>query len=451
MRNWFASLQFRLIVAFTVVLALAFTSVNLYVGLAAQREAQRFERVREEVQLARAAQMVSRLYSRDRGWGELQPALERARPLSAGRIVVRDAQGRVVGDSHLRIRRSGGGGDAAGRFVPLEIGGREVGSLQVTASDAGDVIRDPAVSRLASAVHRSLFWSGLTAVGGGILLIGLLSRRILAPVQSLTAAAQRLGSGDLTQRVSGSAPGEIGQLARTFNNMAANLQMAEEQRRSLVADVAHELRTPLSNIQGYLEAVRDRLLEPDEATLNIIYQQVLHVVQLVEDLRLLALAEAGALRLHREPGSMSDLLRHAVEAFRPRAETKGVGLSLRVSPELPEVELDQTRIAQVVANLLDNALFHTPSGGTVTVSATSSDSRVTVSVADTGTGIPPQDLDQLFERFYRVDPSRTRATGGTGLGLTIARQLVEAHGGSIGVESAPGQGSRFFFDLPSGD
>lgn len=448
MRNWFASLQFRLILAFTLVLALAFSSVNFYVGITAQREAERFEQRREEAREARAAQAVSRFYSPEGGWVELQPALERAGPLSGGRLIVRDVTGQVVGDSSPGFARPKG---AAGRFIPVEVGGREVGSVQLSDTDVGNTIREPVVSRLASAVNRSLFWSGLLAIGGGMLLIGLLSRRILAPVQSLTAAAQQLGKGDLTQRVSDEAPGEIGQLARTFNAMAENLEEAEKQRRSLVADVAHELRTPLSNVQGYLEALKDGVLQPDDKTIDTIYQQVVHVVQLVEDLRILAMAESGTLRLHRESGSIEELLRQAVDAFRPRAEAKGVDLSVGVQPELPDVPMDRTRIAQVVANLLENAIFHTPEGGLVAVSARNSNSVLTVAVSDTGPGISSQDMDLVFERFYRVDPSRTRSTGGTGLGLTIAKQLIEAHGGSIGVESAVDQGSSFYFNLPLGD
>jgi signal transduction histidine kinase len=448
MRNWFASLQFRLILAFTLVLVLALGSVSLCVGLASHRAVDRFEQRREEVRAARVQQLVSRFYSRDRGWANLQPALEQAGPLAGQRIIVTDAKGIVVGDSQRQLGRPNIYHVPEGHSFPIEIGGQRVGSLTVVPSEDRTIIREPPVGRFASAVNRSLFWAGLTAVGGGILLIVFLSRRILAPVQALTAAAQQLGRGDLTQRVSTTGPGEIGQLARTFNNMAKNLETAEEQRRSLVADVAHELRTPLSNIQGYLEAVKDGLLQPDDQTLDTIYQQVIQVVQLVEDLRLLALTESGMLRLNVEPGHVEDLLRQGVDAFRPRAEAKGVNLVLRLPPESPEVQMDQTRISQVVANLLDNAIFHTPRGGLVTVSAEAKDSSIRVIVADTGSGIPPEAIPWLFERFYRVDPSRTRATGGTGLGLTIAKQLVEAHGGSIGVESAAGSGNRFFFDLP---
>jgi signal transduction histidine kinase len=288
----------------------------------------------------------------------------------------------------------------------------------------------------------------LATLAGGIVLISIMSRQLLTPLQSLSGAARRLGQGDLSQRVSVAGPGEVGELGHTFNTMAANLERAEQQRRNLVADVAHELRTPLSNIQGYLEAIKDGVLEPDAATIDTIYQQGRHLVRLVEDLRLIAQAEAGALRMDRLPYQLEDLLREVMESFRPRAEAKGVNLSLAAVPNLPPVPLDRTRIMQVVGNLVDNAITHTPSGGSVTLSVDASDQFATVTVADTGEGIPQEEWHALFQRFYRADPSRDRATGGTGLGLTIAKQLVEAHGGHIRVESQPGTGSRFIFTLP---
>ena len=178
-------------------------------------------------------------------------------------------------------------------------------------------IREPAASRLASAVKKSLWWTGLVSAGGGILLVSLMSRRILAPVQALSLAARRLGQGDLSQRVPASGPSEIEHLGHTFNAMAENLQTAEQQRRNLVADVAHELRTPLSNIQGYLEAVNDGMLEADQTTINTLRQQTAHLVTLVEDLRLLAMAEAGALHLNYQMESIGELLADTIEAFRP--------------------------------------------------------------------------------------------------------------------------------------
>jgi signal transduction histidine kinase len=453
MRSWFSSLQFRLILAFTLVLILAIGSVNLLVGIAAQHEAETFDAHLGEARSARVNQMVSRYYSRQRSWANLQPSLEQAARLSGHRVIVTDNQGVVVGDSQPGQAQPREPDGPAGKLVPIRIEGTQVGTLMLVSTDNREIIGDPAVSRLAAAVSLRLFWTGLIAVMGGMFLIALLSRRILAPVQALTSAAQQLGQGDLAQRVTDSAPGEIGQLARTFNTMAGNLEKAEIQRRSLVADVAHELRTPLSNVQGYLEAIKDGVLPPDEPTIETIYQQVRHVVKLVDDLRLLALADAGVMRLDRQSTSIVDLLSQTAEAFGPAAEDKGVSLQFHPDPGqlLPRVWVDHTRIAQVLSNLLDNAIFHSPPGGVVTIAVHKVDHVLRVSVADTGPGIAPAEQEFLFDRFYRTDPSRTRATGGTGLGLTIARQLVEAHGGTIGVDSKPNSGSRFFFELPLDD
>ena len=347
-------------------------------------------------------------------------------------------------------------GDAArSQTIPIERNGRLLGQVTLVKLGSGEstgAIREPAVSRLASAVDRALLLTGLIAGVFGVLLVWLLSRRVLSPVRTLGAAAQKLGQGDLAQRVPASVPGELGQLAHTFNIMAANLQEAERRRRNLVADVAHELRTPLSNIQGYLEAVKDGLLQPNSATIDIIHQQVLHLVSLVEDLRVLALAESGSLRLPNsdyQPVAPWELLEQTAEAFRARAGAKGVELVLDLPRQLPTVELDRTRVTQVVGNLLENAILHSPEGSVVTISARAPDPEtLQLAVADQGRGIEPEELPQIFDRFYRVDPSRARATGGSGLGLTLAKQLVEAHQGTIGVESEAGNGSCFYVELP---
>ena len=449
MASWFFSLQFRLIAAFAMVLALALVSVSLYVGLTAKQATERFQRELEDTRANRIEQVITQYYESRRGWEEIQAVIERAGVLYGRRIVITDPQGHVLADSHRGSGTTGMMTRIGSRLFSVLNSGREVGSVAVAPSLAPQEVPEPSISILASALNRSLLWTGLAAGAGGILLVSLLSRRVLAPVRDLSSAAMLLGQGDLSQRVSTQGRDEVAQLGSTFNSMAEDLEKAERQRRSLMADVAHELRTPLSNIQGYLEAVRDGLLEPDIDTIDTIYQQVLHLARLVEDLRLLALAEAGALRLDRELDSLEEVLKRSMEAVRPRAEARGVSLSLETPSDFPLVDMDRTRIAQVVGNLLENAIIHTPQDGQVTVLAEVIDTRTArVTVADTGAGIPADDLAQVFDRFYRVDPSRNRSTGGAGLGLTIAKQLVEAHGGTIHAESEPGKGSRFVFDLP---
>ncbi len=230
--------------------------------------------------------------------------------------------------------------------------------------------------------------------------------------------------------------------------MADNLEKAEELRKNMVADIAHELRTPLTNIKGYLEAILDGLVKPDESTIKNLDEEARLLARLVSDLQELSLAEAGQLNLQIEYTEIGKIIATTQELMQTRAAQKNIILSSKVEENLPEVPVDVHRISQVLRNLVNNALTATPEGGAVTISAESTVNSVTVSVADTGEGIKTDDLQQIFERFYRVDKSRTRATGGTGLGLTIARRLVESHGGSIKAESEPGKGSRFSFTLP---
>ncbi|MFQ6031210.1 MAG: HAMP domain-containing protein, partial [Dehalococcoidia bacterium] len=262
MRNWLFSLQFRLIVGFTIVLVLALTSVSLYVGNAAQEEVEILEEGRREFRAARLRRMISRSYALHQEWSALQPALEQAGSLYDRRIVVTDGDGRIVADSHQNQGDPWPDAQQKPRLVPIVVNNAPVGYLAYAPEDPppsrqrppGDVRfpnrgeREPAVSRLASQVKRSLLWTGLASIAGGILLVSLMSRRILAPIQILSGAARQLGQGDLSQRVPVAGPSEVGHLGSTFNSMAANLEQAEQQRRNLVADVAHELRTPLSNI-----------------------------------------------------------------------------------------------------------------------------------------------------------------------------------------------------------
>ena len=262
MRNWIFSLQFRLIVGFALVLALALLGVSWYVSAESERQADRIRRIRDEVREARVEQIVSKFFGERQGWADVQPTLEQAGLLYDAQIVLRDVRGRVVGDSHFNVGAPPSG--LSYRAFPVQSGGEPVGSIEFAPNRPlrPDARLEPTPSQLAASVNDSLLWTGLAAGVGGILLIGILSRRVLAPVHRLSAAAERLGRGDLTQRVESTSRDEIGELARTFNGMAQRLQEAEAQRRALVADVAHELRTPLSNIQGYVEAIRDGVVGP---------------------------------------------------------------------------------------------------------------------------------------------------------------------------------------------
>jgi signal transduction histidine kinase len=298
-----------------------------------------------------------------------------------------------------------------------------------------------------SAVNGALILAVTVAGVVALLLTVVFSRRILEPIESLTAAARKMENGDLSQRVSVRSKDEIGTLTHAFNAMADGLARLENLRRNMVTDVAHELRTPLTNIRGYLEALRDGMIQPGPALINSLHEEAMLLNRLIDDLQELALAEAGQLRLVRQMVDIREIIEQAVSAQQPSMAEKGLKVSVDLPPNLPLVEADAERIGQVLRNLLNNASVHTPANGEVRVTVQLVDAEVVVSVRDTGSGIPPTHLPYIFERFYRADKSRTRATGGAGLGLAIVKQLIEAHGGRIWAESTEGSGSVFTFTL----
>ncbi|GHE55893.1 two-component sensor histidine kinase [Streptomyces griseoaurantiacus] len=289
------------------------------------------------------------------------------------------------------------------------------------------------------------------AVAAGVALVAvlgalLLSRAVLRPVRALTSAARGLGEGELARRVPVSGRDEIAELGRAFNRMAESLQSAEERQRRLTGDIAHELRTPLANLRGYLEALRDGVVDPSPELLDSLHEEAMLQQRIVDDLQDLALAEAGALTYHRAEVGLGDLLEAARTAHAAQAEAAGVALRTRV-PHPVRVHADADRLRQVVGNLLGNALRATPPGGTVVLSAERHGGRAVLRVADTGTGIPAEQLPHLFDRFWRADAARGRQTGGSGLGLSIARQIVADHGGTVEVESTVGAGTTFTVTL----
>jgi two-component system OmpR family sensor kinase/two-component system sensor histidine kinase BaeS len=285
------------------------------------------------------------------------------------------------------------------------------------------------------------------AVVLGAIMGALLSQRLMAPLQRLAAAARAVAGGDLDHKVEVEGSAEIVEVGNAFNEMTTALSESERQRQNMVADVAHELRTPLSVVQGNLRAILDDVYELDKAEISRLYDETRLLSRLVDDLRELALADAGQLRLTLRPTDLAPIIQDSIDNLALGAEAQEVTLSASLPDALLPVQADPDRVAQVLRNLLANALRYTPAGGTVTVDAGSYGGMVEVAVADTGGGIDPRDLPHIFERFWRADPARVRM-GSTGLGLSIAQTLIEAQGGRIWAESAPGQGSTFRFTLP---
>jgi signal transduction histidine kinase len=376
------------------------------------------------------------------------------------RLLLADARGSVVADSQGELAGKALSAQELAEGQPVQVGGQRAGTIIVAASVTSP--ESPAAEFLSS-VNRSIFLAVLAAGAIALALGGLLFFQITAPVRDLKAAAYAIAGGDLQRRVTVRSRDELGDLAQTFNLMAESLSRSETERRQMIADVAHELRTPISVMQANLEAMQDGVLPVDDEQIASLHEETELLARLVADLRLLSLAEAGQLKLERTEVDPVELVRKATERLRPKAEEKGVQLAVQppASP-LPAVLADTDRIGQVIGNLVSNALRYTPTGGTVTVEANVAkpDRRgpemVLMTVTDTGTGIPAAELPYIFDRFYRADKSRTRASGGSGLGLAIVRYLVEAHGGRAWAESPIFQngsersyGTRVSFTLPA--
>jgi len=444
--NVFHSLRFRLLVTLLLVIVVAMGGIALASTQVTTRTFQNYERHRGMMRDQRFENFLAWQYVQREGWTGIQSDLERMGQITGERVLLADMKGHIVADSEGELIGQPVGQSWGAPSAMIVKNGTPVGALYVGAPDLSPP--PPKGEGFLASVNRALLLVAAIAGLGAVLLILSLSRRILAPVEALTAAARRMEAGDLSQRVQVTSSDEIGDLARAFNSMADGLARLEQLRRNMTADVAHELRTPLTSIRGYLEALQDGVVQPEPRIIAALHGEAMHLSQLVDDLHELALAEAGQLRLERYPVDLTGVVSGVVKAVRPRAEAAGIALQVDLPEDLPLADVDPQRVGQVLRNLLDNGLAHTGPGGEIRIAARVSGEWIEVNVRDTGSGIAADDLPHVFERFYRADKSRSRATGGAGLGLAIARQLVEAHGGRVEVESEIGQGTRFTFTLP---
>jgi signal transduction histidine kinase len=463
------SLNFRLMAAFTLVIIVTIGSVFIFTYSTTRHEISQVEENLEALQDKRIETELSRYYSYERTWEGVQPIIVQWGNLYGRRIILTDKDDIVVADSAESLLGSSytDGEDKQPKVLLLQPGQSfgvffsnniaqsigpaadkyTIGILHVLHGDAADINR-AALQITYESIGRYFIWGGLVAIVIALLLTFFLSRRILSPVKALTSAARRFGKGDFSRRVDHKAKGELGELAHSFNTMAADLEHTEQLRRNMVADVAHELRTPLSNLKGYLEAIRDGVIKPDKNSIRSLNEEAAILSRLVNDLQELSLADAGKIKLNIHPEDISVLIKDTVTGMQAKAAARGLTLTADLPAALPVVNIDAQRIKQVLLNLVENALAHTKKGGRITVTAGQRDKMIYINVADTGEGITTKDLPLIFERFYRVDRSRNRKTGGSGLGLTIAKRLVEVHGGTIDVKSEPGQGSTFTFTVP---
>lgn len=299
-------------------------------------------------------------------------------------------------------------------------------------------------------INTTLFYGALIGAALALALGIFLSRTLTRPIRELTQATHAISEGDLSQQVTVHSNDELGELAQAFNKMSAELSRSVNARKQMTADIAHELRTPLSLILGHAEAVHDGVLPPTKENFEIIRDEAARLEHLVNDLRTLSLADAGELTIHLQAVAPEHLIQEIASLYQVETQKKDISLELDVASPLPAIEVDPGRMTQVLTNILDNAVRHTPEGGRIILSAKQADDHVEFAIHDSGPGLPPDDLDRIFDRFYRTDSSRQRdgdLSAGSGLGLAIAKSIVQAHGGKIYAESKTGQGLRVIIAL----
>ena len=386
------------------------------------------------------------VYERSGGWDPVE--LDRVAPLVAmagAQVHVLDASGRVAWEpkfgyfeaamARMGQETMGAGSLGPARRVPIVVDGKEVGTMVIRLSQA--VPQDDRAFQ--TAVNRQMAVGGVVA-GLVAFAIGLLlARRVMSPITEVTEAARELARGERSQRVRSDGPGEVGELARMFNTMAQGLEREDELRRAFVADVAHEVRTPLAILTSQVEALRDGVSEPTPANLASLHDETVRLGRLVADLETLASAEAARFSLRRQPVDFAALVGHVAEDYAGRFEDQGVTMHTDLTPDLVVLG-DATRLRQVAENLVSNALKFVPPDGTVEVSLAAHEQWVELRVADSGPGISSDELPHVFDRFFR---GRDAKVGGLGIGLAVVKELVRAHDGEIDASSQPGQGSVF--------
>jgi two-component system OmpR family sensor kinase/two-component system sensor histidine kinase BaeS len=455
----------RLTVGFGLVTITAIVVAALLANYRVSTEFRRF--VGHSQMVARLEPELVRYYAGHGSWAGVEtifddlprsggqgPGLGRQR--GGPQFILTDMTGRVVfsGEEGAPTQLAS---DQLTDAVPLEWQGQPVGYL--AANPPGPAELTGAAQNFLSQINRALLQAGLIAGSLGILLGVIIAWGVSAPLGRLATAARQISQGQLEQRVPLKGTDEIAALAEAFNDMASELQHAEKLRRNLVADVAHELRTPLSVVQGNLRAILDGVFPLNEEEVASIYDETLTLNRLVNDLRELSQAEARQVSLNLQPSELSDIVTNTSDRVRELSREKEIEVTVTLPADLPLVLIDPDRTRQILQNLLSNALRHTPAGGKIAVmvqeQTVASDRNlanfISIAVRDTGPGIAPEDLPYVFDRFWRADNSRSREYGGTGLGLAIAKQLVEAQGGKIGVENEgiPGRGSCFWFTVPA--
>ncbi|MCP5094554.1 MAG: HAMP domain-containing protein [Chloroflexi bacterium] len=454
MKKVWHTLWFRITVAFLVVVVVG---VGLVAVLANQATVEGFSTYLFEAETDQwnvLQTQLTQFYETAQSWEGVEGVLVAFQPVrgqGGTNMVLLDAAGETVTIAGGQRNRPATFEDATMQLA-IEVNGRLVGTLLIRTPGNQGNQGSRAGEQYLAFVNQAIWLGGAAAVITALLLGIWLARRLTLPLRQLTIASEQLAAGELGQQVEVGNQGEVGDLAISFNQMSVALAAAEQQRQQMLADIAHELRTPLSITRSHIEAMLDGVFEMSPDNLALIHEETLLLGRLVEDLRTLSLAEAGQLSLTLTEMDLAELTKQSVAAFEPLAEAEGVQLTAVFPPQHTPTRItaDANRMQQVLGNLISNALRHVTKDNdtpTVIVTLTNSDNAIQLRISDNGQGLSPTAQAHVFDRFWREDSARNREGGGSGLGLAICRAIVEAHNGRISLESIPGEGATFIIDL----
>jgi len=444
------SLTLKLTLAFLVVGLTGAVLVAIFVGQRTQTEFNRFVLDRGQADLMEG---LVEYYQENGNWEELEAIAIRLPYRRNGRefyrvpVVLAEPDGTVVlGAKRYKPGQAMRPNDLK-KAVHIDVEGETVGFVLFTNPTGTSPLRESPETQFLKRVNQAILFGALGATLVALLLGLLLARTISRPVRALTEATQRIAKGELGGQVEVRSKDELGVLGESFNLMSSDLARSSELRRQMTADIAHDLRTPLSVILGYTEALADNKLEGTPEMYGVMHDEARHLQHLIDDLRTLSLADAGELSLERQPTAPLDLLERVASTHASKAAKKGISVQVQADADLPDIDVDPDRMVQVLNNLMNNALRFTQEGGTISLGATAGSEHVYLTVQDDGAGIAPEDLPNIFARFYRGDEVRNVEEGESGLGLAISKSLVEAQGGKISVKSELGTGTTFTIAL----
>ena len=449
----FNSLVFKITVSFSVVLVGTLLSLGVYLQHVAKIESENIQNEYNQLKVERIQRLLDSITStQPMNLRDVQRKLMDYSKISGANIKLYDENNIEVFDTSKGLNVKNNNRNPIFKVIPTSLGGMIVEvnqpnlvSIQaISASDTQEdqlIQTDPPISNIVNQVVKSIAIIGILSIITSIAIIWIISRRTLNPITNIVNTSKYLSKGDFTKRIDQSVSGELSEIVTAFNYMASELQKLDEQRKIMIADIAHELRTPMTNLKGYIEGWSDGIIKPDNETLKILDYQVNTLSKIIDDLSTLSLAESGMLSLNISEFELNNKISEIINNFKLRSESQNININNNITPDIT-INYDPQRFTQIVTNILNNSILATDDGGIISFSTSTNNNNLLLKISDNGTGIPKDELPYIFDRFYRTDKSRNRQSGGSGLGLSIVKYLIESHNGTIKINSELSKGTE---------